>query len=84
MPTLQQCQSYAAQYSVSLSKFYIDHDGTESHMAMFSSMYWYPNSGGMIGIPWNGILGGATHEYVYADGSGAGADPMSFLNTYLP
>ncbi len=84
MPTLAQCQAYAAQYSIPVSKFFIDHDGTYSHAAMYSSMYPYPDSGGSIYLPWNGILGGATHEYVYADGPGPGADPMVFLDTYLP
>ncbi len=84
MPTLQQCQDYAAQYSIPLGKFFIDHDGSQAHMALYSSLYWYPDSQGMIGFPWNGILGGATHEYLYADGPGPGSDPRDFLDTYLP
>lgn len=84
MPTLQQCQNYAAQYSIPVSKFFIDHNGSQAHNAMFSSIYWYPDSGGMIGFPWNGIIGGSSHVYVYADGPGPGSDPRDFLDTYLP
>ena len=85
MATLQQCQSYAATYTgVPLSQFYLDHDGSTAHINMYSSMYWYPDSQGMIGFPWNGIIGGANAEYVYADGPGPGTDPTNFLDTYLP
>ncbi len=84
MPTLAQCQAYAAQYSgIPLSKFYIDHDGTQAHANLYGSLYWYPDSQGYIGFPWNAVIG-AANEYVYADGPGPGTDARDFLDTYLP
>ncbi|MFH2009195.1 MAG: hypothetical protein ABI333_21580 [bacterium] len=87
MPSLQQCQSYADQYSgygLPRAKFYIDHDGQYAHAALFSHIYWYPDSQGMIGFPWNAVIDMSNGELAYVDGGGPGSDPTAILNTLLP
>ena len=82
-PTLAQCQAYADQYNLPRSKFYIDHNGSQSHAGLFSRVYYYPSADGAIYFPWNAVLDRPSNEYIYVDGV-TGNDARTFLNTHLP
>jgi len=77
-PSLDYCRSYARRYSSDGSAFFVDHDGTASFATVFTYLWPYIDANGVFALPWNAVIDGQTHEYVYGDGSG-----VSDLNTAL-
>jgi hypothetical protein len=83
-PSQQQCQAYAADYPGHEDLVYLDHDGQYSHAALFTHLYFYPDSQQRVSFPWNGVLDAQTMEYVYADGDGSGSDVQTAIESLLP
>ena len=68
-PTLRECQQYGRNANIPEALLFMDHNGQDAFMTVFTYLDPYLAEDGRFGLPWNAVLRSANWEYMYADGA---------------
>ena len=66
-PSIDYCRRYASDHGIPANQMFIDHNGAQNHITLFSHIWPYPDQDGAIGLPFKAVMDVGSWMLFYSD-----------------